>query len=428
VLDAAIVLLLAGSPAVRAAEREPVFRQLPREPLLALTIPVEELSQKLEAAAEWFAGTATAPFDANGIAPLRGVLATAGPDVAIAVDLPALDAIAVALRVAGPAEWPALLTRVGLIADLPDAERFEGALRALAPPLALGGPDEQGIVLVRIPLPAGRGAQGEAPPTLDMHYAIRQGRLAASVSREWVGAAHGDTPAGERLAGGADFASVFAHLDERPRSLVYVNLPKLRTWVAESAIVAAVLDSGPEARRFLAPLLDPEVMSIGLGSTSVAAGAGVRTTNFGPTWMSGTASSSSLLAALAVPALLVATERGRARDTLETVRSIAAACEGFSTDARAYPGPTRGWVPIGEVAPYLEPIYIASLPRTDAWQNPILYWSNGKSYRVLSTGPDGRMDLDWSGVSEPRPSSADIGDIVIADGRILAGEVPQAEP
>ena len=93
-----------------------------------------------------------------------------------------------------------------------------------------------------------------------------------------------------------------------------------------------------------------EMMGVGLGSTSVALPDGVRTTNFGPPWLSGTALSSGFMAALALPNLLAAVDRGKTRRTLSDIEAIAQACEGFSSDARSYPGPTEGWVPVERIA------------------------------------------------------------------------------
>jgi len=147
---------------------------------------------------------------------------------------------------------------------------------------------------------------------------------------------------------------------------------------------------------------------------------GVRTTNFGPSWLSGAAISSGFLAALALPSVLATADRGRSRQTAQDIRAIADACEGFSTDSSSYPGPTAGWVPVEEIARYLEPVYIGHLPRTDGWQNPILYWSNGGSYRVMSTGGDGHMDRDWTSAREPSAPTTIGSDIVFGDGRMLS--------
>ena len=119
------------------------------------------------------------------------------------------------------------------------------------------------------------------------------------------------------------------------------------------------------------------------------------------------------------------TQEGGVDDhTVERIETIAEACEGFSTDTHTYP-PTQGWVPVERIAFYLEPVYVASLPRVDAYDNPILYWSDGSSYRIISTGRDGQMDRDWSALSEPTASGDPEGDIVFGDGQFLV--VPDEE-
>jgi hypothetical protein len=162
-----------------------------------------------------------------------------------------------------------------------------------------------------------------------------------------------------------------------------------------------------------------ERMGTGLGSTSVAMASGVRTTHYGPEWSSGGAVATSLLAAVAIPGFMRSADRGRSQETVAQLRAIAQACEQFSDDAAVYPGPTEGWVPVEKIAVYLEPVYIATLPRTDGWRNPILYWSDGGTYRIISTGKDGKMERDWSGRVEPRTAPDADGDIVFADGELL---------
>jgi hypothetical protein len=75
---------------------------------------------------------------------------------------------------------------------------------------------------------------------------------------------------------------------------------------------------------------------------------------------------------------------------------------------------------VDRIATFLEPVYIGQLPRTDGWENPILYWSDGGSYRVLSMGRDGRIDRDWTGTVDPEVSASRDADIVFGDGRLLA--------
>jgi hypothetical protein len=121
---------------------------------------------------------------------------------------------------------------------------------------------------------------------------------------------------------------------------------------------------------------------------------------------------------MAVPALVASRRDGAGDSTAERIEILAAACEGFSSDTKTYP-PATGWVPVERIAPYLEPLYGSGLPRLDTWENPILYWTDGGSYRILSTGEDGRMDRDWVAVSTPGDPAATGEDIAYGDGTFL---------
>ena len=126
-----------------------------------------------------------------------------------------------------------------------------------------------------------------------------------------------------------------------------------------------------------------------------------------------------LLAAMAVPALMLTRDDEKGTQTSRQIELLATACEAFAGDTQTYP-PAEGWVPVERITPYLEPLYGSALPRIDVWENPFLYWSDGRSFRILSTGEDGEMDRDWSGVEAPRPPAETGGDIVYGDGQFLA--------
>jgi hypothetical protein len=393
-------------------------RSLPADPLLVIAISSDDVAARLDDAAGFVAtlGAATPGSPAGGA---RGrveweegfaaeeLLASIGPEIALAIDLPPID-IAIAAFQYAAAEAPSvLLSRSGFVASIRDPER-------LARALGRGASDTGEPREVRVSWPRAGGSSG-----LTLLLATRDGVLFAGVSRAWMAERLAAEPVPPSLVEGADFHRVFSHLDREPTSLTYVNLPRLRELIAGSTAVAAAVAADGQVRRLLEPLLDAETMAVGLGSTSTSVAGGARTTSFGPPWVSGPAVSGGLLAALAVPGLLAAADGDRAQDSLDDIRSIAVACEGFSTHTRRYPGPTDGWVAVDELAVFLEPIYIATLPRTDAWDQPFLYWSDGSSYRILSTGADGQMDRDWSSVSEPVGADRQ-GDIVFGDGRVLA--------
>jgi hypothetical protein len=411
-----------------------LHENLPRDPLLALGIwledPAAEFRTLIDAVDRFAPGS---PFDESGDASLGAMeravgetlqaelLPHVGPEVTLAIDFPPIDEAVTALQFSEARALATLLGRIGLLARVRDAAGLERSLRQLV--VSSGGEIVDTEELTEAVLPIGIvAADGSTSgtPHLQIFYAVREDRWALGFSAEWVRAALEPRPKGERLTDGADYKTVFARLDARPSDLTYVNLPKLRDYVVRSQVIQMVLQTNEEFREFVNRFFTSEAMSVGLGSTSVRLEDGVRTTNFGPPWMSGTAVSGGFIAALALPNLLAAVDRGRTRRTVSDLRAIAEACEGFSSDSRSYPGPTDGWVPVERIATYLEPVYIGRLPRTDGWENPILYWSDGGSYRVLSMGRDGRIDRDWTRQVDPVASAGHDADIVFGDGRLLA--------
>jgi hypothetical protein len=439
-----VTLLVLAPPVVarpdganKASDKDRNLRlheNLPRDPLMALGIwledPAGEFRTLIDAVDRFAPGP---PFDESGASSL-GAMERAfgetlqadlfphiGPEVTLAIDFPPIDEAVAALQFSEAQALATLLGRIGLLARVRDAAGLEQALRQLI--VSSGGEiiDKEGLTEAVLPvgIVAADGSTSGAPH-LKIFYAVRDDRWALGFSAEWVQAALEPRPKGERLTDGADFKTVFARLDARPSDLTYVNLPKLRAYLVGSQVIQMVLQSNPEFREFVDRFFTSEAMNVGLGSTSVRLEDGVRTTNFGPPWMSGTAVSSGFIAALALPNLLAAIDRGKTRRTLSDLKAIAEACEGFSSDSRSYPGPTNGWVPVEKIATYLEPVYIGRLPRTDGWENPILYWSDGGSYRVLSMGRDGRIDRDWTRQVDPVASAGHDADIVFGDGRLLA--------
>ena len=161
-------------------------------------------------------------------------------------------------------------------------------------------------------------------------------------------------------------------------------------------------------------------------------------------------SRSKTLAALAVLCVasttLHAQQRGlieAQRETMRAERSIALAWEAFAAHNNSYtprdtqsaitsegrgPGKELRWgryiqLNVDYVRSLLEPTYIASLPRTDGWGNPLqfaVHLSNGISneYVIRSLGADGVADS--SGTYIPGPTTSPNDDIVYSSGEFVA--------
>ena len=133
----------------------------------------------------------------------------------------------------------------------------------------------------------------------------------------------------------------------------------------------------------------------------------------------------ALLAMLAISASAVSSgaeiEGLDPRDlqTVTDLRSVILCVEAYRIDNDVFPGPTDGLVTAEFLLPYVEPVYIRSLPLHDAWGNPFLYWSSGSRFVLVSVGPDGQPERDYAGVGQYDDGG---DDFVVVDG--IAEAVP----
>jgi len=111
-----------------------------------------------------------------------------------------------------------------------------------------------------------------------------------------------------------------------------------------------------------------------------------------------------IIAAIAIPNLLSAIQRGRQKRAMGEVRSIATAAQAYATDAQIFPiGGGSFAAPTTTVLSDLTPDYIKSIPATDPWNKPYLYAgvaTTGTDFGVASTGKDATVDLAaWGTIS-----------------------------
>jgi general secretion pathway protein G len=92
-----------------------------------------------------------------------------------------------------------------------------------------------------------------------------------------------------------------------------------------------------------------------------------------------------IIAAIAVPNLLNAINRGKQKRTMADLRTIATAIESYAIDNTAYPVATS----VSALAASIEPAYIKIIPATDGWSRGYTIDSTAVQYTVWSGGSDG---------------------------------------
>ena len=105
-----------------------------------------------------------------------------------------------------------------------------------------------------------------------------------------------------------------------------------------------------------------------------------------------------ILAAIAIPNLIGAVQRGRQKRTMADMRSVATAIEAYNVDNNTYPPaacPPDAFTTYGTALgatslSALVPNYISRLPVNDGWGNAYLYniAPGGTQYNLVSLGRD----------------------------------------
>jgi general secretion pathway protein G len=111
-----------------------------------------------------------------------------------------------------------------------------------------------------------------------------------------------------------------------------------------------------------------------------------------------------ILAAIAIPNLLNAVQRGKQKRTMSDMRALATAIEAYAVDNNQYPVATTcpaGVVPIVNAAKtkqvdgasfsLLSPTYIGQPPKVDGWGNFVFYDNDTNNYAIISAGRDKKV-------------------------------------
>jgi len=94
-----------------------------------------------------------------------------------------------------------------------------------------------------------------------------------------------------------------------------------------------------------------------------------------------------IIAAIAIPNLLNAINRGRQKRTMADMRNIATAVESYVVDFNFYPRKGASEDLRTTLLPFLEPTYMRVLPQVDGWSN---------NYQWIGDATDGADYTIWS--------------------------------
>jgi len=121
-----------------------------------------------------------------------------------------------------------------------------------------------------------------------------------------------------------------------------------------------------------------------------------------------------IIAAIAIPNLLNAIDRGKQKRTMADLRSIGTAVESYSIDNNVYP---KSITAITALDDHLEPIYIKAVPESDGWSNNFVVAtsSTGDTYTLGSAGKNRGTTLTTC-TGTPQCSDFD-DDIIFRDGQ-----------
>src|SRR5262249_25898952 len=122
-----------------------------------------------------------------------------------------------------------------------------------------------------------------------------------------------------------------------------------------------------------------------------------------------------IIAAIAIPNLLNAIDRGKQKRTMADMRSIGTAIESYAVDNNFYPKNMTAPGAAG-VSTYVSPIYIKTVPTTDGWNNAWVIDSTatGTNYTIRSTAKDGTASALTGG------QTSDFNcDIIFASGQFF---------
>ena len=120
-----------------------------------------------------------------------------------------------------------------------------------------------------------------------------------------------------------------------------------------------------------------------------------------------------IIAAIAIPNLLNALDRGKQKRTMGDLRALAVAIEAYAIDHSKFPVAADA----NALRSLINPIFIRTIPTRDGWNNDFVIDSSGAEYTLGSPGKDGSGGL---AACSGAPHCTDLNDaIIFSNGQFL---------
>ena len=125
-----------------------------------------------------------------------------------------------------------------------------------------------------------------------------------------------------------------------------------------------------------------------------------------------------IIAAIAIPNLLNAIQRGKQKRTMGDMRTSATANESYSIDNNQYRSSAAA--ALSTISASLEPTYVKKLPSKDGWSTDLRYIASTSEYTITSYGKDKVTGTTGGGTTAPNGGTTCFNaDIIFSTGSFI---------
>jgi type II secretion system protein G len=130
-----------------------------------------------------------------------------------------------------------------------------------------------------------------------------------------------------------------------------------------------------------------------------------------------------IIAAIAIPNLLNAINRGRQKRSMADLRTVGTAIEAYAVDMAFYPtfSAGAGTAINSTFESYLEPTYVKTVPRNDGWRTVFYASSESRFYTLASAARDKLLEAALTSATYNGRVTQDMDcDIVYSNGSFMS--------